>query len=449
LAEPRPYLPPSGPLRTGDQPSAWVPATRVLFRHSVFEAAARAILSDIRRGVGLIVLTGEAGTGKTVLIHDLVERLPQDLTPVVLPDPRTDLTHPIGPAPLAAEPAGSASRAAECHEGRAHSLRDYLPDEHSAGRPLALFVDEAQHASEARLAQLLKFCDAGGAARPIGQLVLAGLPDLESVLRHSGLRELVPEGFSPHTLRPLEREETREVLTHWIATLRDEARAGFSSESLDAIALQSRGVMRLAQRLFSLALFTAELEHRAVITPDLIEEIAGRLWSFGAGGHLLPSGGDRAAATPTPAPPPRPPAQAPPWLVDLLDQRPPPQEKPMSRLDNLNRILKNLQSESPGVEASALISEDGLMIASVLSQDLDETRIAAMTATLLNLGTRAATELRRGEVHEVIVRGEHGYAVMISAGRGALLLVLANENTKLGLIFFDMREAIKTIRTVL
>ena len=121
----------------------------------------------------------------------------------------------------------------------------------------------------------------------------------------------------------------------------------------------------------------------------------------------------------------------------------------MARFDNLTKVLGTLQSSTPGVEASALISSDGLMIASVLSQDFDETRVAGMTATLLNLGSRAATELRRGEVSEVIVRGEHGYAVMISAGRGALLLVLAKEATPLGLIFFDMREAIKSIKTIL
>lgn len=47
------------------------------------------------------------------------------------------------------------------------------------------------------------------------------------------------------------------------------------------------------------------------------------------------------------------------------------------------------------------------------------------------------------------MRVEDGYAVMVSAGRGVLLLVLANENTKLGLIFFDMLEAIKNINKVL
>jgi predicted regulator of Ras-like GTPase activity (Roadblock/LC7/MglB family) len=121
----------------------------------------------------------------------------------------------------------------------------------------------------------------------------------------------------------------------------------------------------------------------------------------------------------------------------------------MSRSDELNRALRKLQNDSPGVEASALISEDGLMIASVLSPDMEESRVAGMTATLLNLGSRAAIELGRGNVREVIVRGENGYAVLINAGRGALLLALTDESAKLGLIFFDMREAVRTIAKIL
>lgn len=121
----------------------------------------------------------------------------------------------------------------------------------------------------------------------------------------------------------------------------------------------------------------------------------------------------------------------------------------MSRVENLNKVLRRLQSGSPDVEASALISDDGLIIASVLPQDLDETRVAGMSATLLSLGLRAAAELGRGNVEEVIVRGDQGYAVMLSAGRGVLLLTLANENAKLGLIFFDMREAASEVREIL
>jgi predicted regulator of Ras-like GTPase activity (Roadblock/LC7/MglB family) len=124
-------------------------------------------------------------------------------------------------------------------------------------------------------------------------------------------------------------------------------------------------------------------------------------------------------------------------------------EAPMERTDSLNKILKNLQTGSPDVEASALITEDGLIIASSLPRDLDEVTVGGMSATLLHLGTRAATTLNRGDVKEVIVRGDEGYGVMVSAGSGVLLLVVANENAKLGLIFYDMRAAINAIKQVL
>ncbi len=121
----------------------------------------------------------------------------------------------------------------------------------------------------------------------------------------------------------------------------------------------------------------------------------------------------------------------------------------MSRVDSLNRVLRGLQSSSPDVEASALISEDGLMIASALPQHVDETRVAGMSATLSSLGTRAATELERGDVEEVLVRGKNGYAVMMAAASGTLLLCLASRQAKLGLVFLDMRRAVEDIRKIL
>jgi predicted regulator of Ras-like GTPase activity (Roadblock/LC7/MglB family) len=162
---------------------------------------------------------------------------------------------------------------------------------------------------------------------------------------------------------------------------------------------------------------------------------------------LRPLAPPKFAAPPQP-PPPR--APSPPPLPKIPSQPPVvKKEKPMSRLDEMNKILRKLQSDSPGVEASALISEDGLMMASALSGGIEETRIGGMTATLLNLGTRAAAELGRGAVREIIIRGENGYAVVIDAGRGVLLLTLANESAKLGLIFFDMNEAVRALKKVL
>lgn len=121
----------------------------------------------------------------------------------------------------------------------------------------------------------------------------------------------------------------------------------------------------------------------------------------------------------------------------------------MSRTEELNRILRTMQASTPEIEASALISEDGLMIASALPQHVDEMRVAGMSSTLLSLGQRAATELTRGQLEQVLIRGKEGYVVMIGAASGTMLLVLATHAAKLGLIFLDMNKAVKDISKVL
>lgn len=113
----------------------------------------------------------------------------------------------------------------------------------------------------------------------------------------------------------------------------------------------------------------------------------------------------------------------------------------MPYAEDLDTALRSLLTKSPDVEAAALIAADGRMLASALPQEIDETRVAGMTATLLGLSSRAAAEFGRS-VEDVIVRGDRGYAVILSAGHGVLLLTLAGETARLGLVFFDMREAI-------
>lgn len=120
-----------------------------------------------------------------------------------------------------------------------------------------------------------------------------------------------------------------------------------------------------------------------------------------------------------------------------------------SRIDNLNALLRNLVQGTPDVEACALLSDDGLMIASYLPQNADETRVAGMTATLASLGTRAANELERGSVEQVMIRGKEGYAVMQNAPSDTLLLVLATRSAKLGLVFLDMRNTVDDIKKYL
>lgn len=120
-----------------------------------------------------------------------------------------------------------------------------------------------------------------------------------------------------------------------------------------------------------------------------------------------------------------------------------------SRTDQLNTILRSLQSGSPEIEASALVSEDGLMIASALPQHIDEVRVAGMSATLISLGTRAVGELDMGTMEQVLIKGEKGYAVMVSAAHGTDLIVMTTADAKLGMVFLDMSRAVNEIKKVL
>lgn len=103
--------------------------------------------------------------------------------------------------------------------------------------------------------------------------------------------------------------------------------------------------------------------------------------------------------------------------------------------------LRDLQASSPDIEASAVVSVDGLIIASALPQGVEEDRVSAMSAAMLSLGERIATELGRGQLDQVYIKGEQGYVILMSVGEEAVLTALAREQAKLGLIFLDMRRA--------
>jgi predicted regulator of Ras-like GTPase activity (Roadblock/LC7/MglB family) len=111
--------------------------------------------------------------------------------------------------------------------------------------------------------------------------------------------------------------------------------------------------------------------------------------------------------------------------------------------------LRDLQASSPDIEASAIVSVDGLTIASALPQGVEEDRVSAMSAAMLSLGERIATELGRGSLEQVYIKGAQGYVVLMSIGENAVLTALAREQAKLGLIFLDMRRATEDLNKLI
>jgi uncharacterized protein len=114
----------------------------------------------------------------------------------------------------------------------------------------------------------------------------------------------------------------------------------------------------------------------------------------------------------------------------------------MSRAERMVARLRELQVTTPEIEASAVVSVDGLIMASSLPVGVEEDRVSAMSAAMLSLGDRISTELGRGTLDQVYIKGQEGYVILIAVGDEAVLTTLVREGAKLGLILLDMRRTV-------
>ena len=112
-----------------------------------------------------------------------------------------------------------------------------------------------------------------------------------------------------------------------------------------------------------------------------------------------------------------------------------------SRTEQIIARLRDLRVSTPDIEASAVVSVDGLIMASDLPAEVEEDRVSAMSAAMLSLGERIAGELGRGSLDQGYIRGDNGYVILMSVGEEAVLTALARKDAKLGLVFLDMRRA--------
>lgn len=107
--------------------------------------------------------------------------------------------------------------------------------------------------------------------------------------------------------------------------------------------------------------------------------------------------------------------------------------------------LRELQRSSGDVEAAAIVSVDGLSMASVMPAEIEEDRVSAMSAAMISLGERISSELGRGSLEQVYVKGENGYVILNAVGEEAVLTVMARKEAKLGLIFLDITRTVEDL----
>ena len=111
--------------------------------------------------------------------------------------------------------------------------------------------------------------------------------------------------------------------------------------------------------------------------------------------------------------------------------------------------LHELQKVIPEVEAAAVVSLDGLIIASALPPEISEDRVSAMSAAILSLAESISNEMGRGSLEQVFTKGNNGYVILTAINDQAGLTVLATDQAKPGLVFLEMRRTADDLITLL
>jgi predicted regulator of Ras-like GTPase activity (Roadblock/LC7/MglB family) len=107
--------------------------------------------------------------------------------------------------------------------------------------------------------------------------------------------------------------------------------------------------------------------------------------------------------------------------------------------DQIQDILRGLRNSSTDVTGVALVSAEGFMAASLLPAEVDAEVVGGMAAALLGSAERVTQELQGASIVQTCMRSTNGYIVMDQVGADAMLVVLASENARLGVLFLDIK----------
>ena len=243
---------------------------RSLYKSSSHAAVFEDLLAAIRRREGLIVLTGEMGTGKTTLCRAALYQLDRKTFTTFVPDPslsREDLLRMLlvgfGEVSIHDLKQGRLKGTPRAELGC--QLYDFLISLESVDAFAALVIDEAQNLSGPLLDEIRALSEME-AGRRLLQIVLVGQPELRTRLKLPEMQQIAQRVTTACELRPLTREGVHGYVSHRLAVVggtRD--RVEFSSAALDLVFVTSAGIPRLVNRICDRALFYGHLDRTSQI----------------------------------------------------------------------------------------------------------------------------------------------------------------------------------------
>ncbi len=121
----------------------------------------------------------------------------------------------------------------------------------------------------------------------------------------------------------------------------------------------------------------------------------------------------------------------------------------LSRAERIQELLNDIRRIDPDIEGTAVATNEGLVIASSLNENLDEERLSAVCAAVNEAIRRTAEELDKGRPTEVLIHAPQGYIFIMKAGAASLLVAVTRRTANVGLILLDMRKIAREVTPIL
>ena len=251
-----------------EKPFSLLPDPRFLYVSRTHKVGLTMLRYALVEQSGIVVLTGEVGTGKTTLVQSLLAQPAERLVVGCV----TGTHAAFGPLMTWILRAFDLPRDVTTSSAQLDVFRAFLAETHGRGQRAVLVVDEAQNLDAEALEQLRMLSNLNSEPEPLLQLVLVGQPELRETLRQPGLRQLVQRIWIDHHLDALERAETSALIRHRLEVaggrphLVDDAAAA-------AIHHFARGLPRLVSALGEMALLQAYAEEATEVGFDAVVDV--------------------------------------------------------------------------------------------------------------------------------------------------------------------------------
>lgn len=243
-----------------EPPFRITPHTEFFYQGANRGATLEALLYAIQHGEGLVKVTGEVGSGKTMLGRVLMERLPQHVDTVYLANPslsRDDILHAIAEdlkIPVDGRPSTII-----------RVLQNALVERFAAGRQVVVLIDEAHAMPEESLEEIRLLSNLDHGHSKLMQIVLFGQPELDDVLARQHMRQLKERITHSFQLAPLRQGDVGEYIMFRLRTAGYKGPDVFSAPALQKIASESEGLTRRINILADKALISAFSDNRHMV----------------------------------------------------------------------------------------------------------------------------------------------------------------------------------------